>query len=92
MNNLAITFKAVHRNDEALQLFEKALQFRRRVLPAHHPQIGQSMMNLSSALCTVSRFTDALAMSGTAVDFFRQHMPPGHPELGGCKVFAAAAL
>ncbi len=40
MNNLAATFSALGRHRDALVLQEKTLEFRRRVLPENHPEIG----------------------------------------------------
>ncbi len=40
MNNLAITYSALGRHQDALVMQEKALEFRRRVLPKNHPHIG----------------------------------------------------
>ncbi len=41
MNNLANTYDALGRHADALALLEKALEFRRRVLPEDHPDIGE---------------------------------------------------
>jgi len=41
MNNLAATYRALGRHADALALFEQVLEFRRRVLPANHPSIGE---------------------------------------------------
>lgn len=40
MNNLALTFCALGRLEEALLLQEKVVNFRRRVLPGNHRLIG----------------------------------------------------
>jgi len=40
MSNLAITYDALGRHQDALVLKEKTLEFRRRVLPENHPDIG----------------------------------------------------
>ena len=40
MNNLADTYSALGRHQDALELQEKTLEFRRRVLPQNHPDIG----------------------------------------------------
>jgi hypothetical protein len=40
MNNLALTYGALGRHQDALVLEEKTLEFRRRVLPENHPSIG----------------------------------------------------
>ena len=41
MNNLAETYKALGRHADALAMGEQVLEFRRRVLPANHPDIGE---------------------------------------------------
>ncbi len=41
MNNLAETYFALGRHADALALFEQVLEFRRRVLPANHPDMGE---------------------------------------------------
>jgi hypothetical protein len=40
MNNLAATYGELGRYQDALLLQEKTLEFRRRVLPENHPDIG----------------------------------------------------
>ena len=41
MNNLAESYPALGRHDEALEMREKTLEFYRRVLPENHPHIGE---------------------------------------------------
>jgi hypothetical protein len=43
MITLANTYTALARHQDAVALFEKTLEFRRRVLPANHPEIGNTM-------------------------------------------------
>ena len=40
MGNLAETYRALGRHQDALVLQEKTLEFCRRVLPDNHPDIG----------------------------------------------------
>jgi hypothetical protein len=40
MSNLAATYSHLGRDQDALVLQEKALEFDRRVLPENHPDIG----------------------------------------------------
>ncbi len=40
MNNLAPTYNALGRHQDALVMQEKTLEFQRRVLPENHPDIG----------------------------------------------------
>ncbi len=41
MNNLASTYRDLGRHADALAMGEQVLEFRRRVLPANHPDIGE---------------------------------------------------
>ncbi len=41
MNNLAAAYYALGRHADALAMFERVLEFLRRVLPANHPDIGE---------------------------------------------------
>ena len=41
MNNLAATYSALGRHADALAMKERVLEFRRRVLPENHPDIGE---------------------------------------------------
>jgi len=40
MSNLAVTYSALGRDQDALVMHENAIQFLRRVLPENHPEIG----------------------------------------------------
>ena len=41
MNNLSTTYRNLGRHADALAMGEEVLEFRRRVLPANHPEIGE---------------------------------------------------
>ena len=41
MGNLAQTYSELGRHADALAMHEQALEFRHRVLPANHPDIGE---------------------------------------------------
>ena len=41
MSNVAASYSALGRHADALALKEQVLEFRRRVLPANHPDIGE---------------------------------------------------
>ena len=43
MNNLANSYSALGRHEEALELGEKTLQFLRRVLSENHSDIGEGV-------------------------------------------------
>ena len=40
MNNLAMTYHSLGRQADAVEMFERVLDFRRRVLPENHPATG----------------------------------------------------
>ncbi len=40
MSNLAGSYAALGRHQDALVIIEETLEFRRRVLPSNHPDIG----------------------------------------------------
>ena len=41
MSNLSTTYSDLGRHEDALVLGERVLEFRRRVLPENHPDIGE---------------------------------------------------
>ena len=41
MVNVAGTYKSLGRHADALAMYERTLEFQRRVLPANHPDIGE---------------------------------------------------
>ena len=51
MGNLAGTYSALGRHSEALAMQESVLEFRRRVLPAEHPDIGEGRVWSAAAFC-----------------------------------------
>ena len=57
MNNLAISYVALRRYDDALAIRRKVLEFFRRILPEDHPNIGDngtSALVVMSAICVSS--------------------------------------
>ena len=50
MNNLASTYSALGRHKDALAMNERVLEFRRRVLPEDHPEIGEGRVMSDGAL------------------------------------------
>ena len=52
MGNLAISYSDFGRHEEALAMNERVLEFRRRVLPENHPDIGEGRVR-SGAACGV---------------------------------------
>ena len=46
MGNLAVIYGENGRNEDALDMDQRALEFQRRVLPENHPNIGLSALRL----------------------------------------------
>ncbi len=44
MSNLSATYSSLGRHADAIANRENALEFRRRVLPANHPSIGEGCL------------------------------------------------
>ena len=67
MTNLAATYGALGRHQDALVLLEKVLAFRQRVLPQNHPEIGAASLRL-----LISRLTSLVlgtSMSALAIAY-----------------------
>ena len=52
MNNLAYSYSDLGRHNEALAMRESVLEFRRRVLPENHPDIGEGRV-MSGDACAL---------------------------------------
>ena len=61
MSNIAHTLGKVGRSTDALELFEKAMEFRIHVLPEEHPEIGEFDSQL---LCSVIVILTSLGLQG----------------------------
>ena len=81
MGNLANTYSALGRHQDALVMKEKALEFRRRVLPENHPHIGISCFNLCTSCHKVGDFPRALQFAREALRIFQATLPPSHPHV-----------
>ena len=79
MNNLANTYSALGRHQDALVMEEKTLEFRRRVLPENHPDIGISCFNLGNSCHIVGDLHRALQFAREALRIFQATLPPSHP-------------
>jgi len=81
MGNLANTYLALGRHQDALAMQEKALEFRRRVLPDNHPHIGISCLNLGFSCYKVGDLHRALQFAREALRIFQATLPPSHPHV-----------
>ncbi len=81
MGNLAGTYCKLGRDQDALVLREKTLEFRRRVLPENHPDIGLSCFNISSSYGLAGEFHRAIDRAREALRIFQAALPPSHPHV-----------
>ena len=81
MNNLAATYGALGRHEEALRLKEETLAFRKRVLPADHPDIATSMNNLAATYGALGRHEEALRLQDETLAFRKRVLPADHPDI-----------
>ena len=59
MNNLANSYSALGRHNEALALDKSVLEFFRRVLPENHPDIGEGHVRSGDACALLNCARDA---------------------------------
>ncbi len=57
MHALAASYSDLGRNNEALAMRESVLEFRRRVLPENHPDIGEGHVRSGDACALLIAFT-----------------------------------
>jgi tetratricopeptide (TPR) repeat protein len=81
MGNLASTYFALGRYQDALVLQEKTLEFRRRVLPENHPLIGASCFNISFNYGQAGNFHLAIERAREALRIWQTTLPPSHPDV-----------
>ena len=81
MGNLANTYSALGRHQDALVMMEKTLEFRRRVLPDNHPRIGISCLNLGLSCEMVGDLPRALQFAREALRILQATLPPSHPHV-----------
>jgi hypothetical protein len=79
MINLAETYGALGRHDEALKLQKETLAFRQRVLPENHPGIATSMGNLALTYSAFGRHDEALKLQKETLAFMQRVLPKNHP-------------
>ena len=81
MGNLAATYSALGRHQDALLLQEKTLVFYRRVLPENHPDIGASCFNISLYYRQAGDFHRAIDRAREALRIWQAALPPSHPHV-----------
>ena len=75
MTSLASSYAVLGRSDDALVMYERALEFRRRVLPENHPDLGHSLYTSSIHLRKVGQSHQALKFAREALGIFTAGNP-----------------
>ena len=79
-NNLASNLHDQGRPEEAQPLYEKALEIRRHMLAADHPDIANSYNNLASNLNAQGKHDAAQPLVEKALSIFRLRLTDDHPD------------
>jgi len=75
----------------ALELCEQTLAFRRRVLPADHPDIATSMRDTAYCYSELGRHAEALDLQEQALAFLRRVLPDDHPDIATAMLNASSS-
>jgi tetratricopeptide (TPR) repeat protein len=81
MGNLAATYSALGRHEDALAMEESELEFRRRVLPPNHPHIATILFNISISYEQAGNMPRAIECAREALIIWQAALPPSHPRL-----------
>jgi hypothetical protein len=78
MNNLASTFWAQSRYEEAESLNVQVIEIKKKVLGEEHPNTLNTMSNLAHTWEAEGRFADALALRGSCAQARQRVLGPDH--------------
>jgi tetratricopeptide (TPR) repeat protein len=81
---LAALYSAAGNLDVALDLDEQVLSIRRKILPAFHIQLGESMHNLANSYFDLERYDDALIMRMEELEVFEHSLPESDSRIAEC--------
>jgi tetratricopeptide (TPR) repeat protein len=81
---LAALHSAAGSLDAALELDEQVLSIRRKILPAFHFQLGESVHNLANSYFDLERYEDALIMRMEELEIFEHSLPESDSRLAEC--------
>jgi tetratricopeptide (TPR) repeat protein len=70
------------RPDQAIEMLEKCLALRTKLVPADHPDLGVTMTNLGDALAAAQRCKDANVQFEHAIAVYAAKLPPDHRLVG----------
>jgi tetratricopeptide (TPR) repeat protein len=83
MNNLANSYSAAGRTQEAFKLREETLQLRKAKLGPDHPDTLMSMSNLAVSYSELGRLDEALKLFEETLALRKAKLGPNHPAMIG---------
>ncbi len=92
MNNLARSYLAAKKVDQAVVLFEEALKLRKARFPADHPETLTCINNLGAAYNAAGKLDLAVPMLEEALKLTEIKLGPDHPNTLFCMNNLASAL
>ena len=79
LNNLALVYRTQGKYAEALPVFEKALEIRKRLL-GDHPTTAISYNNVAMSLNAQGKYAEALPLLEKALEIRRRLLGDDHPD------------
>jgi tetratricopeptide (TPR) repeat protein len=92
MGNIAGSFSLLGRHREALALEQKTLEFRRRVLPESHSDIGASYIKVSLSQRQAGDFHRALENAREGLRIFQATLLPSNPFIEQARALVGALM
>ena len=84
-NNLANTYGALGRYDDALKLDQETLEIRERVLGSEHPSTLSSRNGLANTYGALGRYEEALELDQETLEIRERVLGPEHPDTLGIR-------
>lgn len=81
LDNLVIILRETGHPDDALRISARAIEVRRRTLPADHPDIGNALINRGQALVKLGQRRAAIADFRAALELYERALGPDHPRV-----------
>ncbi|CAF1460512.1 unnamed protein product, partial [Rotaria sp. Silwood1] len=66
----------------ALKMYVKALKIRLNILPANHPDIAQSYINIANLYLQQEEYNKAIDYLNKILEIQKISLPPYHPNIG----------
>lgn len=72
------------RDEEALQLYEKALKNQKEIFPPSHPSIASTLSNIAISYYSLSRIKESLNYTSQALAIYTEAYGEKHPDVARC--------